>query len=237
MKKIDAHAHLGYIGGWANVKMDADELISLMDTYEIETTMICALDNEVAYKAMQKYPGRIEGCVYVNPLEPNCLDLIDRYVKLGFKAIKLQPLRHAYCADSEIVDPILDKAEEYGIPVCIHSGHPPYSLPWQIGLLAERHPNCKVLMIHMGHGHGVYIDAALKMARRYPNIYLEMSGMPMHTKIKEAYDTVGHDRIMFGTDGPFHHPTVEMQKVLMCGVDEQGLEDIFYNNAKKFFDV
>ena len=212
MKKIDAHAHLGYIGGWANVKMDVDELISLMDTYEIETTMICVLDNEEAYKAMQKYPGRIEGCVYVNPLETNCLDLIDQYVKLGFKAIKLQPLRHAYCADSEIVDPVLDKAEEYGIPVCIHSGHPPYSLPWQIGLLAERHPNCKVLMIHMGHGHGVYIDAALKMARRYPNIYLEMSGMPMHTKIKEAYDTVGHDRILFGTDGPFHHPTVEMQK-------------------------
>ena len=174
---------------------------------------------------------------YVNPLEPDCLDLIDKYVKLGFKAIKLQPLRHAYCADSEIVDPVLDKAEEYGIPVCIHSGHPPYSLPWQIGLLAERHPNCKVLMIHMGHGHGVYIDAALKMARRYPNIYLEMSGMPMHTKIKEAYDTVGHDRILFGTDTPFHHPTVEMQKVLMSGVDEQGLEDIFYNNAKKFFDV
>lgn len=40
-------------------------------------------------------------------------------------------------------------------------------------------------MIHMGHGHGVYIDAALKMARRYPNIYLEMSGMPMHTKLKK----------------------------------------------------
>ena len=113
MKKIDAHAHLGYIGGWANVKMDADELISLMDTYEIETTMICVLDNEVAYKAMRKYPGRIEGCVYVNPLEPDCLDLVDKYVKLGFKAIKLQPLRHAYCADSEIVDPILDKAEVF----------------------------------------------------------------------------------------------------------------------------
>lgn len=35
MKKIDAHAHLGYIGGWANIGMDVDELISLMDTYEI----------------------------------------------------------------------------------------------------------------------------------------------------------------------------------------------------------
>ena len=42
----------------------------------------------------------------------------------------------------------------------------------------------------MGHGHGVYIDAALKMARKYPNIFLEMSGMPMPSKIFEAYETV-----------------------------------------------
>ena len=28
MKKIDAHAHLGYIGGWANVGMNADDFIN-----------------------------------------------------------------------------------------------------------------------------------------------------------------------------------------------------------------
>ncbi len=237
MKKIDAHAHLGVIGGWANVSMDSKQLIDLMDEYEIESTMICDLNNEECYQASLSNPRRIYGCVYVNPLEEDAIDLIHAYVKKGFKAIKLQPLRHAYCADSEILDPILDIAESYSIPVCIHSGHPPYSLPWQIGLLAERHPNCKILMIHMGHGHGVYIDAALKMARKYSNIYLEMSGMPMHTKIKEAYDTVGENRILFGTDGPFHHPSVEIQKVLMSGVDEKGLEKIFYQNAKEFFNL
>ena len=88
-------------------------------------------------------------------------------------------------------------------------------------------------MIHMGHGHGVYIDAAIKMAKRYDNITLEMSGMPMGSKIKEAYETVGKDRIMFGIDSPFHHPTVEIQKVLSCGLDEKAQEDVFYNNAKK----
>ena len=67
----------------------------------------------------------------------------------------------------------------------------------------------------------------LKMARRYPNIYLKCRVCLCIQKIKEAYDTVGHDRIMFGTDTPFHHPTVEMQKVLMCGVDEQGLRRYF----------
>lgn len=47
--------------------------------------------------------------------------------------------------------------------------------------------------IHMGHAHGVYVDAAITMARRYDNIWLETSGTSMSCQIKNAYDTVGHD--------------------------------------------
>ena len=235
MKIIDAHAHIGYIGGWADVGITADDLIAQMDEYNIEKTVLCCEDNDITFDVMNKYPGRIIGAVYVNPLVKKTVDFMEEYAKKGFKAVKLNPLRHAYCADAEIVDEVMYKAQKLGLPVCIHSGHPPYSLPWQIGVLAERHPDVKIMMIHMGHGHGVYIDAALKMARKYSNIYLEMSGMPMPSKIREAYETVGHDRIMFGTDTPFHHPTVEMQKVMVSGVDEQGLQAIFYDNALKFF--
>ena len=237
MKIIDGHAHIGYIGGWADVGITGEELIAQMDRFGIEKTVLCHEDNEVTLDMMGKYPGRIVGAVYVNPMNQSTVDAMEHYFALGFKAVKLNPLRHAYCADSEALDPILDKAEAAGVPVCIHSGHPPYSLPWQIGLLAERHPGVKVMMIHMGHGHGVYIDAALKMARKYSNIYLEMSGMPMPSKIREAYETVGHDRIMFGTDTPFHDPSVELQKVLVSGVDEEGVARILYDNAAAFFGV
>ena len=41
-------------------------------------------------------------------------------------------------------------------------------------------PNVKVVMIHMGHGHGVYIDAAIKMAKRYPNIFYGRSVIFLH---------------------------------------------------------
>ena len=115
----------------------------------------------------------------------------------------------------------------------IPSWTPPYSLPWSIALLAERHPDVKLVMIHMGHGHGVYIDASLKMAKRYPNLYLEMSGMPMPTKILEAYREVGADRILFGTDAPFHPAAVEEMKVLTSGLTDAELEDVFYNNCAK----
>lgn len=242
MKKIDAHGHLGEIGGWANVKIDLNGLISQMDKYEIEKTILCATDsteNKRVLDAYKKYSNRIIPLFYGNPMEgAKRLEECEVYLRdKDFKGIKLQPLKHAYVADSEIVDPYMKLAEKYNVPVFIHSGHAPYSLPWSIALVAERFPNVKVVMIHMGHGHGVYIDAALKMARRFSNIYLEMSGMPMSSKIKEAYETVGKDRIMFGTDTPFHHPSVEMQKVITSGLDDEALEDVFYKNAAKLMEV
>lgn len=241
MKKIDAHAHVGNFGGWAGVESMPENLISYMDEYEIEKTVLCSRDhtgNDETLAACRQYPERFIPLVYVNPLEgaDACREKIAHYIDdEGFKGIKMNPLRHAFVADDVAVDPVMEEAEKRKIPVFIHSGHPPYSLPWSIALLAERFPEVKVVMIHMGHGHGVYIDAALKMAKRYPNLYLEMSGMPMGIKIKQAYEEVGADRIMFGTDIPFHHPSVEIQKVLTCGLKEKELEDVFYHNVLRLF--
>ena len=239
MKKLDAHAHVGTFGGWANVAITAEELVQQMDACEIEKTVLCSTGSDDNFRtkgAMEAYPNRFWALVYANPLEgeKSVQEIYDLVQNKGFSGIKLNPLRHAYVADAECLDPIMEAAKDLHIPVFIHSGHAPYALPWSIALLAERFPDVNIVMIHMGHGHGVYIDAALKMARRYSNLYLEMSGMPMNSKIKEAYKTVGNDRIFFGTDAPFHHPTIEMQKVLTSGLTEQEMEDVFYNNLQKF---
>lgn len=237
MKKIDAHTHIGKFGGWAGFSFSKEELISQMEAFEIEKSFLCPSNfqnNDDVVDAFQSYPDKIVPFVWVNPALDNVEKKLDKYINYeGFKGIKMQPLSDSYVADDKVVYPVMDFAREYDVPVFIHCGHPPYSLPWSIALLAEQYPDVRVTMIHMGHGHGVYIDASLKMARRYKNLYLEMSGMPMGSKIKEAYETVGSDRIMFGIDSPFHHPSVEIQKVLSCGLDEKAQEDVFYNNAKK----
>lgn len=115
----------------------------------------------------------------------------------------------------------------------IHTGHPPFSLPWSVAQLADIYPDLPMVMIHMGHGNGMFIQSALDMAKKYPNLYLETSGMPMHTKIKESYRDIGSDRIMWGLDAPFHHPAVEMLKPIVSGLTDEELEDVFYNNVKK----
>ncbi len=244
MKKIDAHAHIGNYSGWAQgVGAAMEDILALMDTYEIEKTVLCAKDhtgNEEVKAAYEAHPDRFLPLVYLNPMEGSeeCRRKIAVYVDgAGFRGIKLNPLRHAYVADDVVLDPVMEEAEKRGLPVFMHSGHPPYSLPWSIGFLAERFPKVNVVMLHMGHGHGVYIDAAIKMAKRFSNIYLEMSGMPMGVRIKQAYEEVGHDRIFFGTDFPFHHPSVEIQKVITCGLDEEAQRAIFYENAAKLMKI
>ena len=241
-KKIDAHTHIGAFGSPFNINFDAERLERQMTEYNIEKTVLCpssAYTNEETLAAYKVLPDKIIPLMWINCAQGQpAYDLLEHYIRdEHFAGAKLQSLFDGYAADAPCVDPVAEICEKYGKPLFIHSGHEPFALPWQIGLLAERHPKLQVVMIHMGHAHGVYVDAAITMGKRYDNIWLETSGTSMSCQIKNAYETVGKDRVMFGIDSPFHHPSVEIQKVAACGLDDNSLEDIFYNNAKKFLKI
>lgn len=226
-KKIDAHTHIGAFGSPFNIHFDTERLLQQMETYKIERTILVASGphaNEDTASAFRAEPQKIIPLMWINCAEgKEAYDALEHYIRdEHFAGAKLQPLFDGYTADAPCVDPVAEICEAYGKPLFVHSGHPPFSLPWQIGLLAERHPKLPMVMIHMGHAHGVYVDAAITMARRYENIWLETSGTSMSCQIANAYETVGHERVMFGIDSPFHHPTVEIQKVMACGVKRRG---------------
>ncbi len=110
-----------------------------------------------------------------------------------------------------------------------------FTLPWSIEELAVAHPGVKVILGHMGHGNVVYINASIDVAARNPNVYLETSGMPMHTKIKEAVERVGAERVLYGSDVPFHHPAVEILRVQVSGLDPERPEQVLRTNARALF--
>jgi predicted TIM-barrel fold metal-dependent hydrolase len=230
---IDAHSHIGHFGGWANVGITAEELIALNKQFNVTRTVVFTQPNNLVAEAVGKYPANLTGYVWLNPFdgEKAVNELRAAVKEWGCKGVKLHPLFQGFIADDPIVYPIMDEARKLKVPVAIHSGHPPFSLPWSIAELAEVYPDVTVVMLHMGHGHGLYIRAAINAAKRHSNIMLETSGMPMHTKIKEAMETVGEDRVMYGCDIPFHHPSVELQRVKMAGLKESQLRKILHDNA------
>jgi len=70
-----------------------------------------------------------------------------------------------------------------------------------------------------------------QLTRPNDNIILETSGMPMHTKIKEAVERVGENRVVYGSDIPFHHSSVELQRIKMANLTEEQLQLVLHHNA------
>jgi hypothetical protein len=129
----------------------------------------------------------------------------------------------------------MEVVSERRLPVLVHCGHPIFTLPWSIEELAVEYPDANVIFGHMGHGNVVYINASIDIACRRPNVYLETSGMPMHTKIAEAIEKVGPTRVLYGSDAPFHHPAVEILKVRLSGLSEDLVERVLRTNALELF--
>jgi len=233
---IDAHTHLGSFPLF-NVELDVKGMLSIMNKYNISACIVFSLPNEVTLDAVETYPRRIFGLVWVNPYEgEKAVSEVKKYIEdFGFKGIKLHPLLDAFLPDQDVVYPIMDLARKYDVPVLFHCGHPPWSLPWHFGNLADVYPDVKIILGHMGHGHIVYINGAIEVAKKHENIYLETSGMPMHAKIKEAVEIVGVDRVLYGSDMPFGHPAFEIEKVRVSGLSEDELELVLGKNALRLF--
>ncbi|WP_455280330.1 amidohydrolase family protein [[Eubacterium] cellulosolvens] len=233
---IDSHTHIGKFALF-NVESSAGSLISVMDEWKISTSITFSLPNRLTLEGVRKFPDRFAGLVWINPHKgQKAIEEIDlAIIEWGFKGIKMHPLIDSYLVDQEIVYPIMDIAKKHRVPVLFHCGHPPWSLPWHFANLADVYPDVTIIMAHMGHGHIVYINGAIDVASAHDNIILETSGMPMHSKIKEAAERVGVNRVIFGSDSPFGHPSFEIQKVKVSGLRPDQVDLVLGENAKKIF--
>ena len=154
-KKIDAHSHIGTFGSPFDVAFDGTMLAAQMAEYHIEKTILCpaaATLNAELREVWRRMPEQVIPLYWINAnLGARACEELEYYLRdVGFAGVKMQPLFDGFTADSPLVDPIMEIARRYRKPVFIHCGHPPFSLPWQIGLLAERHPDVPIVMIHMG---------------------------------------------------------------------------------------
>jgi uncharacterized protein len=233
---FDAHMHVGDFGPMFNVSLDRDGLAEIIEAHGYEGCCVFHPDNEYVRTVVETIPEAY-GLVWGNPRLPGYVEEVERYLDHPkFLGLKLHPLIDGYHPNDPAVHALMELlVERGGLPVLVHSGHPISTLPWSIEELAVAFPDVKVILGHMGHGNVVYINASIDIAARNANVYLETSGMPMHTKIKEAVERVGVERVLYGSDVPFHHPAVEMLRVRVSGLGPAELERVLCTNARTLF--
>ncbi len=234
MPITDAHMHVGDFPAFG-VKLDEDRLAPYLAENGIDTAMVFHQDNAMVRRVIQDIPGAY-GLYWANPKLGDPVPELREYLKdPKFRGVKLHPLMDGFHPDDPMVWPIIEVLIEHDLPALIHCGHPIFSLPWSIEELIARYEDAKIILGHMGHGNVIYIDASIGVAQRHPNVWLETSGMPMSVKILEAVQKVGADRVMYGSDGPWHEPRVEQLKVQLAGLAPEDLDAVMHGTAQRLF--
>lgn len=139
---------------------------------------------------------------------------MDRIIEgLGIKAIKVHPPHQLFYANDylnglEGLATIYAKAQEYGVPVMIHTGtsifpaaRNKYGDPIYVDDVAVDFPRLKIILAHVGRP--LWMETCFFLVRRHPNVYVDISSIPP-SKLLEYCPWIERiaDKTMWGTDWP-----------------------------------
>lgn len=239
---IDVHAHL-----WADrYKEDKKTILKACELYSIDNIYISTISsynpdtdeieycNNLTYDFMKEHPKLVSGYIYVNPSNSNRLDVLKRGLDRGMEAVKLWVATK--CDDNRVND-IAEYCIDKNIPILAHAFHKATgqleseSTAVNVRSLALRYPKLKIIMAHFG-GNIYY---GLRCVTDLENVYNDFSGTMIGTgDINYAIDTVGEDRILFGTDLPGGGRQCFAQ-VEEASLTQLQKDKIYYKNAQKIF--
>ena len=150
--------------------------------------------------------------------------------------------------------PFYDLARAHDMPVVIHTGETAlpeallkYAHPLTVDELAVQFPDVRFVMAHTGNP---WIIDAVQVARKNPNVYLELSGLfagrfdaqAMAEEEKAYLDYIRmwtkylgrYDKILYGSDWPLVNQS-DYQELMATVVPSVHHQAFFYDNARAVF--
>ncbi|HCF51136.1 MAG TPA: hypothetical protein DER60_12695 [Syntrophomonas sp.] len=242
---FDCHAHVGY-SKFADRLITAEAVLEVMDRAGIDKALLLPTASTGKYYSGEQMlaeanqaPDRLVPFAGVNPKDKNALnDFEEAVTQYGARGLKIHPVSAACAADDQhYVYPLVEMAEALGVPVMFHSGEAPYATPWQVGLVAMDFPRATIIMEHMGFDAMVFTGAAIKMARKCPNLILGTTGVMYEFPIAAAVDSIGEDRVIYGGELPMNNPVHEILKVRCARISQTAQEKILGKNLARLLSI
>ena len=105
--------------------------------------------------------------------------------------------------------------------------------PYLIEMIASQYPDVNFIVPHLGsfaddwRAHRQVID----QITRLPNVYADTSGVKRFDYLVEAASQAGAQKLLFGSDGPWLHPRLELQKIRLLRLPPKQEAMILSGNA------
>ena len=178
----------------------------------------------------------------VHPDAPDALEELERIAAAGLKGVKLHPEYQGFYADDPRMKPIYKKISQLELVTLFHAGQdygfpPPYHAMPDNLKNALKWLDAPVVAAHWG-GYGCCFEVLEKLCGE--NIWFDLSfgycSMPKPTA-QAMIDKHGTDRLVFGSDMPWHRPAWELRLLNTLDLNESDREKIFWRNAAKLLNL
>lgn len=215
---IDCHCHAGkgdgLTGPWDTAAPLEKYLRRAAQAGIARTVLFAAFHSDYAAanrgvaRIVAGRPDRFYGFAFVHPERDRgrvAVMVREAVERLGFVGLKVH--RH----DGRITREVCEAAAAYALPVI-------YDVMGEVSvveLLATEYPRVSFIIPHLGSfaddwkAQVAFIDPLA----RHPNVYTDTSGVRRFDLLAEAVQRAGAHKILFGSDGPWLHPGVELAKV------------------------
>jgi uncharacterized protein len=142
-----------------------------------------------------------------------------------FRGIKI----HGY--DAMPNREVCDAARRFRLPILVDV----VGQAQVVEMLAPEYPDVNFIIPHLGsfrddwQAHQRVIDQLV----RFPNVYTDTSGVRRFDYIVEAVRRAGARKVLFGSDGPWLHPGLELYKIKLLGLPPEQERLITGENAMR----
>lgn len=215
-------------------QMEADGVdLSVVLAIATNPRQMCKVND---YAIEMDRDARIIAFGSVHPDAPDALQELERIKDAGLKGVKLHPEFQGFYADDEKMKPIYRKISELGLITVFHAGEdygypPPYHAMPEHLKNALRWFDAPVVAAHWG-GIGCGREVLEKLCGE--NLWFDLSygyaamAKPMAQAILDAH---GPEKLLFGSDSPWHRPAWEMRLLDTLDLSPEDREKIHWKNA------
>ncbi len=168
-------------------------------------------NREVA-RIISRHPGRLIGFAFVHATRDagRIFTMVQRAHRWGFRGIKC----HGF--EAMPTRELCEAARAFGMPLLADV----VGRAEVVDMLAPQFPDVNFIIPHLGsfaddwRAHQRVIDQLV----RYANVFADTSGIRRFDYIIEAIKRAGARKILFGSDGPWLHPGLELHKIRLLGL-------------------
>jgi uncharacterized protein len=182
--------------------------------------------NAQVAQIVARYPARLIGFAFVHARRDagRIFRMIQHAVtKWRFRGMKV----HGF--EAMPTREVCDTALAFNLPVLVDI----VSRPEVVDMFAREFPRVNFIIAHLGSftdNWNAHQQVIYQLAR-YPNVYADTSGVRQFDYLLQAVRRGGSHKLLFGSDGPWLHPGMELFKIRLLGLPAEQEALVLGRNA------